>query len=144
MTIGKGYPDSTLSEEELRQIVAASVKDMEINDKRVLIVIPDGTRTMPMALMFELLQEAIAEWAARCDYLVALGTHPHMSDEQLTKLMGKPVENGMCGRTRIFNHHWENPGHICRNRHNPRRRSRRSFGWPAIRSHHRENQQAYF
>ncbi len=109
MTIGKGYPDSTLSEEELRQLVAASVKDMEINDKRVLIVIPDGTRTMPMALMFELLQEAIGEWAARCDYLVALGTHPHMSDEQLTKLMGKPVENEMCGRTRIFNHHWENP-----------------------------------
>ena len=29
--------------------------------RSVLIVIPDGTRTMPMALMFELLQEAIAE-----------------------------------------------------------------------------------
>jgi nickel-dependent lactate racemase len=43
------------------------------------------------------------------DYLVALGTHPIMNDEQLSKLTGQTVVDGMAGASRIFNHHWEDP-----------------------------------
>ena len=43
------------------------------------------------------------------DYLVALGTHSVMSDQQLGKLVGAPVVKGKAGETRIFNHHWEDP-----------------------------------
>ena len=49
---------------------------------------------------------------AALDYLVALGTHPMMSDAQLSKLVGRPVENGQAGKSRIFNHHWENPANF--------------------------------
>ena len=34
---------------------------------------------------------------------------PIMNDEQLSKLVGRPVTNGQCGKSHIFNHHWEDP-----------------------------------
>jgi nickel-dependent lactate racemase len=107
MAIGKGLLDRTLSEEELHGLIAASVQELAVNGKRILIIIPDGTRTMPMAQMFRLLQQEIGLRAAACDYLVALGTHPLMTDEQLTQMLGQPVENGLCDGARVFNHRWD-------------------------------------
>lgn len=109
MTIGKGFVERVLPEEEIREVVAASAKGLRLEGKRVLMIIPDGTRTMPMPLMFEILQEEFGSGAAACDYLVALGTHPLMSEEQLTRLMGRPVKDGMCDGALVFNHRWDLP-----------------------------------
>lgn len=89
--------------------MAESVMALGIKGKRVLIIIPDGTRTMPMPLMFEIMQAEIGTQAAACDYLIALGTHPTMSDLQLTRLLGHPVADGKCGSARVFNHCWKVP-----------------------------------
>jgi hypothetical protein len=62
-----------------------------------------------MPLMFQLLQEEVGTRAAACDYLVALGTHPQMNEAQLTRHMGQPVVNGMCGQARVLNHRWDLP-----------------------------------
>ncbi len=107
MKIGKGSPERMLSDEQLRALVSASAREIGIDGRRVLTIIPDGTRTMPMAQLFPLLQEEIGQRAAACDYLVALGTHPLMSDEQLTRMLGRPVINGICDGSRIYNHHWD-------------------------------------
>jgi len=110
MTIGKIAADGVLAHDELRQIVAQAAAELQVAGKRVLTIIPDGTRTMPMPLMFQLLQEEIGASAAASDYLVALGTHPRMNDTQLTRLMGAPVLDGVCGKARVFNHRWDIPG----------------------------------
>jgi nickel-dependent lactate racemase len=107
MTIGQGLLERVLSEDELRGLIAASARELAIGGKRVLIIIPDGTRTMPMAMMFRLLQLEIGKHASACDYLVALGTHPLMSDEQLTRLLGQPVEKSLCDGAHIYNHRWD-------------------------------------
>jgi lactate racemase len=107
MTMGQGFLVRRLSEDELRALVAAASKEMSVAGKRVLTIIPDGTRTMPMALMFDLLQDEIGRQAAACDYLVALGTHPLMNEEQLSRLMGRPVKNEICAGARIYNHRWD-------------------------------------
>src|ERR1700687_1710080 len=104
MTIGKSAVDRVLSREEVRQIVAQAAGGLNLTGKRVLTIIPDGTRTMPMPLMFQLLQEQIGTQAAACDYLVALGTHSLMSEAQLTRLLGCPVVNGTCGNARVSTH----------------------------------------
>ena len=109
MTIGKGLLEGTLTEDELRALLAASTHEMAVDGKRVLTIIPDGTRTMPMAQLFRLLQLEIGKRAAACDYLVALGTHPLMTEEQLTRMLGRPVENGQCDGSRITNHRWDLP-----------------------------------
>jgi nickel-dependent lactate racemase len=110
MTLGKSAVDRTLSNDEVRQIVAQAAASLNLKGKRVLTIIPDGTRTMPMPLMFQLLQEEVGTKAIACDYLVALGTHSQMNEAQLTRLMGCPVVNGTCNQARVFNHRWDLPG----------------------------------
>lgn len=110
MLTGKGSADRSLTTDEIHQIVSTAAEELKVDGKRVLVVIPDGTRTMPMPLMFDLLQKEVGGRAAACDYLVALGTHPLMRDMQLSSLLGKPVVNGACGSTKIWNHRWDLPG----------------------------------
>ncbi len=110
MIIGKGSAERNLSAAELRAIVAEAVEAAGVDGKRVLIIIPDGTRTMPMPTMFGLFQELLRPHVKALDYLVALGTHALMTDAQLSSLVGRPVANEMAGETHVFNHHWERPG----------------------------------
>ncbi|MGH9538393.1 MAG: lactate racemase domain-containing protein, partial [Terriglobales bacterium] len=110
MTIGKNAAQGLLTNDEVHEIVAQAAAELRVNGKRVLTIIPDGTRTMPMPLMFQLLQQEIAARSAACDYLVALGTHPFMNETQLTRLMGCPVVDGVCGKARVFNHRWDLAG----------------------------------
>jgi nickel-dependent lactate racemase len=110
MTVGQGFLDRSLSEDELHALIATSATKLGVDGKRVLIIIPDGTRTMPMPQLFPILQEQIAGRAAACDYLVALGTHPLMTEDQLTRLMGRPVKNGVCDGALVHNHRWDIPG----------------------------------
>jgi nickel-dependent lactate racemase len=109
VTIGRGAPDTHLSGDDVRQVVTQACESMHLDGKRVIVIIPDGTRTMPMPQMFALLQEILRPRVRVLDYLVALGTHPIMSDTQLSKLVGAAVAGGRVGETRIFNHHWEDP-----------------------------------
>jgi nickel-dependent lactate racemase len=109
MILASTAADRVLSRDEVRQAVAQAAAQLSLKGKRVLTIIPDGTRTMPMPLMFQLLQEAIGSEAAACDYLVALGTHSQMNDAQLSRLLGRPVVNGVCGSARVFNHRWDLP-----------------------------------
>jgi nickel-dependent lactate racemase len=109
MAIGKGLTEGYLPPGEIRAIVAESLESVPLVGKRVLMLIPDGTRTMPMPLMFALFDELLRPRVTALDYLVALGTHPLMTDVQLSKLIGRPVTNGEAGDSHIFNHHWEDP-----------------------------------
>lgn len=109
MLSGKGYPDRYLSELEIRQIVQEALSGLPLDGKRLLVIVPDGTRTMPMPLLFSLFQELLAPRLAKLDYLVALGTHQALDDIQLSRLVGRPVVEGKIGRTCIFNHAWDDP-----------------------------------
>ena len=112
MVIGTGDPDRYLSDAEVRGIVAEAATSLAVDARRVLIIIPDGTRTMPMPLMVDLFEETLGLRAAALDYLVALGTHQPMTDSQLGKLVGRPVIDGRAGRSRIFNHEWADPANF--------------------------------
>jgi nickel-dependent lactate racemase len=110
MRSGKGFVDRSLTSDEIREIVSNAADELQIDGKRVLTIIPDGTRTMPMPLMFEVLQKEIGSRATAFDYLVALGTHPLMRDAQLSSLIGQPVVNSVSGSSKVLNHRWDVPG----------------------------------
>ena len=109
MVIGQGHRDRDLTPGDVRRLVAQGTADLPLGGRRVLVLIPDGTRTTPMPLMFEVLTEIVGPRVAALDFLVALGTHQPMSDEQLGRLIGRPVAAGRSGRSRIFNHRWDLP-----------------------------------
>ena len=109
MTIGRGSATNHLSADDVRQIVTQAFESGNLDGKRVIVLIPDGTRTMPMPQMLALFQEILRPRVKALDYLVALGTHTPMNDQQLGKLVGSTVANGKFGETNIFNHLWSNP-----------------------------------
>ncbi len=106
---GSGFTDRFLSADETREIVRAGLESLPLAGKRVLFIIPDGTRTMPMPQLFGLFQEMLGGKAAALDFLVALGTHQPMDDAALSRLVGTPVVAGRTGNSRIFNHEWADP-----------------------------------
>ncbi len=110
--LGKGSTQALLSGAEVRELVAQGLAQLEVEGQRVLIIIPDGTRTMPMPPMFGLFDELLGPRVAALDYLVALGTHQPMTDAQLSKLVGRPVVDGQAGRSHIFNHEWADPANF--------------------------------
>jgi nickel-dependent lactate racemase len=109
MVIGQGFTDRILTDDEIRAIVRESLDSLRLDGKRVLVIIPDGTRSMPMPLMFRLFETLLGRRVKALDYLVALGTHPTMSDAQLSKLVGREVINGLAGVSHIHNHEWQAP-----------------------------------
>jgi nickel-dependent lactate racemase len=107
--IGKGYDDGYLEEAEVRALMAKALEAWHVTDKRVLVIIPDGTRTAPIPLFFKLFGDLLEGRAAALDYLVALGTHQPMDDGALSRLVGVPVQDGQAGQARVFNHCWDRP-----------------------------------
>jgi nickel-dependent lactate racemase len=106
---GTGFADRLLTDDETRDIVHAGLASLSLAGKRVLFIIPDGTRTMPMPRMFALIREALGGTAKELDFLVALGTHQPMTDAQLARHLGVPVADGRTGGSRVFNHEWSDP-----------------------------------
>src|SRR5712691_3384193 len=107
--VGRAVPDGYLAPEEVAAIARDGLGRLPLDGRRVLVIIPDGTRTMPMPSMFETLERELGPRVAALDYLVALGTHAPMSDAQLGRLLGREVVQGYAGHRRIFNHRWEDP-----------------------------------
>jgi len=112
MMIGKGFIDQYLTDDETGAIVDESLRTLPLDGKRVLIIIPDGTRSMPMPLMFNLFERFLSKRVQLLDYLVALGTHQPMNDKKLSKLVGRTVVNGLAGASHIFNHEWNDPANF--------------------------------
>jgi nickel-dependent lactate racemase len=106
---GSGFTDRYLTSDETRGIVAAGLASLALAGKRVLVIIPDGTRTMPMPQFFALFRELLGDSVAALDFLVALGTHAPMDEAALSRLVGAPVVDGLVGKSRVFNHAWSDP-----------------------------------
>ena len=109
--IGKGSTTEYLGEEDVRDLVTRAFEQAEIHGKRVLVLIPDSTRTMPLPLFFRLFHEALWGRVAALDYLVALGTHQPMSEEALNRLVGITAEERRTTYEglRLLNHRWDLP-----------------------------------
>lgn len=112
--VGKGVLTGFLPTEEVRKVAADGLARLPLDGKRVLVIIPDGTRTMPMPLLFDTLERELSPRVAALDFLVALGTHTPMNDARLTQHVGRPVVDGRVGPIRIFNHDWSDPATYAR------------------------------
>ena len=115
MFIGKGDPDRSLSEAEVRELVAAALDRAALDGRRVLVIIPDSTRTAPIPLFFRLFHELLWGRVAALDYLVALGTHQPLSDEALHRLVGISAEERRTtyAGIKIHNHRWDLHGTLA-------------------------------
>ncbi len=112
--LGTGSAAGALTEPDVRRIAAEFVERERLAGRRVLAVIPDQTRSGPIDLMFRVLYDLLAPRAGgkgALDFLIALGTHPPMSEQAIdARLALAPGERAAkYPRTRVFNHDWKDP-----------------------------------
>ncbi len=100
-----------LGEPEVRAIVAPALAAADLAGKRVLLIVPDSTRTAPVGLMFRVIHDLIGREAAALDVMIALGTHPPMSDEAINRRLEITAAEraGRYARVRMLNHSWDDP-----------------------------------
>ncbi|MEI6071436.1 MAG: lactate racemase domain-containing protein [Verrucomicrobiae bacterium] len=103
--------EESLSSAQVESVLDAFVKSYPFDGKRVLLIIPDGTRTAPIGTLFKGLHGRLSGRAAKLDIIVALGTHPPMSEDAINRRLEiSPEERaGKFGGVRVFNHTWDEP-----------------------------------
>ncbi len=103
--------DHPLDDGHLDKLIGDGLADLDLHGKRVLVIIPDGTRNAPMPHIYRTLYSLLGGSVAALDYLIALGTHPPMSEEAIAGLVGMDAEerSARTPRSRLFNHEWHRP-----------------------------------
>ena len=85
--IGKGYTDKFLSDEEATGIIKEALSGIKVDKKKVLVLIPDSTRSGPTGFFFRQFCEMLGDKAEKLDFLIALGTHPVMKEEKILEFL---------------------------------------------------------
>ncbi len=104
--IGFGDPGTALAPGQIREIIANALPAEKVRGKRILVLTPDTTRTCPLPEMVRSLQETVCSEAARLDFMVALGTHTPLGDEQILQLYGID-DPGRFSNCSYVNHRWD-------------------------------------
>ncbi len=100
-----------LAQNQVRETVSAQCPTEAYRNKRVVLIVPDGTRTAPVGMLFTALFEQVGTVARAFDVLVALGTHQPMNEAAICRRLEITPEqrHEVYGRVRFFNHAWNNP-----------------------------------
>jgi len=100
-----------LSQSQVAATIARACPASSYRGKRILLIVPDGTRTAPIGLMFKTLYEQIGRVSATFDVLIALGTHQPMSDAAICRRLeiSENERKEAYRSVRFFNHEWNNP-----------------------------------
>ncbi|HOX02397.1 MAG TPA: lactate racemase domain-containing protein [Candidatus Paceibacterota bacterium] len=100
-----------LGANDVAEVVARACPEAGYRGQKVLLIIPDGTRTAPVGTMFKALHARLGSVARQMDILIALGTHQPMSEEAICqRLEITPEERrGIYGRVQFHNHAWNDP-----------------------------------
>ncbi|MCC6190668.1 MAG: DUF2088 domain-containing protein [Anaerolineales bacterium] len=112
---GKGCLDRVLTEAEMAALIEQGLGPAPLDGQRVLILVPDHTRTIPLPLFFRLLLAHLRPRTSAVDVLVALGTHPPLNEAALLQLVGLTAEQKArdYAQVRLINHAWKDPGALA-------------------------------
>ncbi|MCL6525815.1 MAG: lactate racemase domain-containing protein [Thermaceae bacterium] len=82
--------------------------------QKVLVLIPDHTRTLPLPQLFRMLV-GILDDVKTLDFMIALGTHPPLDEAQILKLVGISTEErrSTYRHVGLHNHAWQDPNALA-------------------------------
>jgi nickel-dependent lactate racemase len=107
-------PGQLLSAEDVVQALNGALGS-QFRDRKVLVLIPDHTRSLPLPFLFRALVETL-QGARQLDFMVALGTHPPLAEESLLRLVGLTAQERAATYKHVglLNHAWDNPAALAR------------------------------
>lgn len=101
--------NSLLTHDEIKDVLTRGLGG-RFSGQKVLVLIPDHTRSLPLPELFRMVVEILRD-VSKLNVMVALGTHPGYTEEGLNHLVGITAEE----RTTTFrhvgllNHAWDDP-----------------------------------
>lgn len=100
-------PGRPIAEKETSEHLIPFLEQLHISGKRILVIVPDNTRTLPMPALFETIAATLSPRVSALTFLVALGTHPPMSGDELQRHFGPRIDD--FENVGILQHEWGNP-----------------------------------
>jgi lactate racemase len=100
-----------VSDRDALEAVAQACPPADYRGKRVLVIVPDGTRTAPIGMVFKALFSHLGAVTDKLDVLIALGTHQAMTEAAICGRLEISMEErrGVYGKVAFHNHAWDDP-----------------------------------
>ncbi len=111
MVIERQNKNGCVEEAQAREAIGQFFEQNDYTGKRILMIIPDNTRSGPIGEMFRIIYEFLGPKATAVDCLVALGTHQAMNEKQICKRLSMTLEErkSKYAAVKFFNHAWDKP-----------------------------------
>jgi len=111
MVLERQAKDRCITDEQARQAIAEFFAQNDCSGKRILLLIPDNTRSGPVGEIFKIMYDHLGPKAKAVDCLVALGTHQPMNEEQICSRLAMTADErrGKYASVKFFNHEWDKP-----------------------------------
>ena len=111
MTISVATTEGFIDPAEAAGLVNEFFGEHDYSGKRLLLIVPDNTRSGPVGDLFQMIYKAIGQKAQCIDVLIALGTHPPMSEEQICTRLSISLDERRTtyGAVKMLNHEWDKP-----------------------------------
>lgn len=103
-----------LSDSDVRARVQTALDSLDLDGKRVLLIIPDDTRTCPIGLLVKSVAEFANDRVLALDVLIALGTHRPMTEDRINQHLDldPSLRAHLFPKSRVFNHAWDDPSQL--------------------------------
>jgi len=108
MVIERQNKGGSVSDQDAKEAIGEFFAKNDYTGKRILVIIPDNTRSGPIGEVFKMMYDFTGK-AKAVDVLVALGTHQPMSEEQICKRLSMTAteRKSRYAAIKFFNHEWE-------------------------------------
>ncbi len=106
-----GGPHQQVGEADFAQFARSVLAGVEVADKKVVLVIPDATRSMPLPAVLRVLYAELMPRVASLTAVIALGTHSYMEPAEIEAMVGVgpgELDTVFAGMP-IVNHEWADP-----------------------------------
>ena len=93
------------------ELVGNALPVEDYRGKKILLIAPDSTRTAPVGLLFKTIYDQIGKSTEALDVMIALGTHPPMSEKEICERLEISEEQRQTRyeSVKFHNHEWDNP-----------------------------------
>jgi nickel-dependent lactate racemase len=111
MVIERQNKDGSITVGQTREAIGKFFAQNDYAGKRILLIIPDNTRSGPIGDIFKIIYECLQRKAKALDCLVALGTHRPMTEEQICARLAITMDERRAkyAGVKFFNHNWQKP-----------------------------------
>jgi len=115
--IGNGYEDRPMENSEAVKLIKEALSKDDWTGKRVLLILPDLTRSAPIPLLYKTIYRELEDEVACLDGLIALGTHQPLTEDKIFMRLGITEDDYYSfysEKSRFFNHIWNNKSQLIK------------------------------